>query len=135
MQVKLLAVSQICHNLLVYQELHMAERKVIQGRVWPTVAERWEVDILAAADAGFEKGDVLTAALQLWLALTPEQKVEAIQSVRADMANRLKQAFAEGQPDEEPTEADRTAAKALLDAAQARQRAQSETKSRKRRVR
>ena len=111
----------------------MSRKRNVQGQVWADLAELWDAEVERAADAGLAKGDVLAAALRLWLGLSPDQKVGAIQALNADIQARLRQAFA-GPLDEQPTEADRAAAAELLDAAQARQQGRRETKSGRRKA-
>ena len=110
----------------------MSQKRNVQGQVWAELAALWDAEVERAADAGLAKGDVLAAALRLWLSLSADQKVEAIQALNMDIQDRLRQAFAAD--DAQPTEADRAGAQAMLDAAQARRQEQSGTKSRKRRA-
>ena len=112
----------------------MSQKRNVQGQVWADLAVLWDVEVERAAEAGLAKGDVLAAALRLWLDLTPEQKVEAIQALNADMQDRLRQAFAAAPASEQPTEVDRAKAAEVLDGAQARQQGRRQTKSHKRKV-
>lgn len=113
----------------------MSQKRNVQGQVWADLAAAWDAEVERAADAGLAKGDVLAAALRLWLGLTADQKVEAIQALNADVQDRLRRAFAASEPGAKPTEVDRAEAKALLDGAEARQQGPPKTQSRKRKVR